>query len=198
MILYSKTFYLCIKYKHEIYIEPFCDIYRPRGLCIGKKKNHCSMIYSNLPSVFSNKQESSSKTSTPITHAKHPPTYTYMCAYILAYVHSCIFYLRQYFPSQCTSRFITNLLVNFKSQNHPILSMHFSHFQIYAMCNMTKKEDCRPGVCAGVCTCPYLVESVICLKCNFKFIVFKAVRFGNIHSSSFGVKIANCKNIHVG
>jgi len=126
---------------------------------------------------------------------KHPPTYTYTStsAYINTYLHTCIFLLRQYFPSQCTSRFITHLLVNFKSQNHPILSMHFSHFQIYAMCNMTKKEDCRPGVCAGVCTCPYLVESVICLKCNFKFIVFKAVRFGNIHPSSFGVKLQTVK-----
>ena len=134
-----------------MYIEPFCDIYRPRGLCIGKKKNHCSMIQSNLPSVFSNKQESSSETSTPITHAKIP-THIHMCiyTYLPTYVYTYFFVLRQYFPSQCTFRFINSLISKFKSQNHPILSMHFSHFQIYAMCNMTKKEDCRSQECVQV------------------------------------------------
>ena len=77
--------------------------------------------------------------------------------------------------------------------------MHFSHFLMYAMCNMTKKEESTlrrlERVCASVYTCPYLLESVICLKCNSEFIVFKALLCSvtYIHVVIWR-KIANCKN----
>ena len=67
------------------------------------------------------------------------------------------------------------------------------------MCNMTKKEESivrRPErVCESVCTCPYLLESVICLKCNSEFIVFKVLLDSVTHILVvIWRKIANCKN----
>ena len=67
------------------------------------------------------------------------------------------------------------------------------------MCNITKKKESTlrhlERVCAGEYTCPYLLESVKCLKCNAKFIVFKTL----LYSVTYILvviwrKIANCKN----